>query len=110
MATRCPDCSTAVIEELDYCFGCFRHLATRPSEKPAVGDAKRSRFKGRKARKDDPEETAEAGFLPDDELVDAAPKQSFMTWQPGSIPKGTLIFGSTAQESDWRRTSRRDDR
>ncbi len=108
MATTCPDCGTEVVEELEYCFGCFRHLAGTPTEKVASGESKRSRW-GRKSADETPDDTIEEGFIPDDELVDAAPKQSFMTWEPGSIPKEILRFGSTAQESDWRRTSRRDD-
>ena len=106
MATRCPDCGTSVIEELSYCFGCFRHLA-EPLEKESSAEPKRSRFKGLKrgsqpAEAEEHEEAAE-------ELVDSAPKQSFLTWEPGQIPKGTLIFGTAIQDSEWRRTSRRSD-
>ena len=109
MGMRCPDCGTEVVEELDYCFGCFRHLAARPTEKPSSAEAKSSRLRGRRARKESTEEATETGFIPDDELVEAAPPQKFMTWRPGSIPKGHLTFGTTAQDSEWRRTTRTED-
>lgn len=108
MATKCPECGTEVVQELDYCFGCFRHLATRPTEKAGSNEPKRSRRRGRRASTETAGDATEPGFIPDDELVEATPKQSFITWEPGQIPKGTLTFGPAIQDSEWRRT-RRDD-
>lgn len=108
MAMRCPDCGTSVVEELAYCFGCFRHLAERP-ETVVASEPKRSRLRGRKNPKAAAEDVANPADAPDAELVDATPKQTFMTWEPGAIPKGTLTFGAVSQESDWRRRTVRED-